>query len=76
MQVLIFGDRTNLRGYDKAGCNILQGRSLLQIFNPVLSVDNTLLCMFQRLCSYFQDAGVLIFGEMHSRGIAADSRFQ
>ena len=28
----------------------------------MLAVDNTLLCMFQRLCTYFQDTGVLIFG--------------
>ena len=28
----------------------------------VISVENTLLCMFQRLCTYFQDTGVLIFG--------------
>ena len=51
--MLIFG------GYDKVGCKILQGRSL---FNPVLSVDNTLLRTFQRFCSYFQDTGVLIWG--------------
>ena len=60
----VFGGRIYLRGgggggYDKAGCKILQGRSL---FNPVLSVHNTLLCIFQRLCTYFQDTGVLIFG--------------
>ena len=28
----------------------------------MLSEDNMLLCMFQRLRTYFQDAGVLIFG--------------
>ena len=59
MQVLIFGGRTYFRGYDKAGWKIQQGRSL---FNLVISVENTLLCMFQRLCTYFQDTGVLIFG--------------
>ena len=52
-EVLIFG------GYDKAEAKILQGRSL---FNPVLSTQKTLLCMFHRLCTYFQDTGVLIFG--------------
>ena len=59
--VLIFGGRTYFRGrgYDKAEWKILQGRRL---FNPVLSVDNTLLCMFPRLCTSFQDTGVLIFG--------------
>ena len=54
-----FRGRTYFRGYDKAEAKILQGRSL---FNPVLSAHNTLLCMFQRLCTYFQDTGVLIFG--------------
>ena len=53
VQVLTFG------GYDTAGWKIQQGRSL---FNLVISVENTLLCMFQRLCTYFQDTGVLIFG--------------
>ena len=53
MQVLIFG------GYDKAEAKIQQRRSL---FNLGLSVENTLLCMFQRLCTYFQATGVLIFG--------------
>ena len=38
---------------------ILQGRSL---FNPVLSAHKMLLCIFQRLCTHFQDTGVLIFG--------------
>ena len=28
----------------------------------MLSAHNTLLCMFQRLCTNFQDTGVLIFG--------------
>ena len=45
-------------GYDKAEWKILKVRTL---FNLVLSVDNTLLCMFQRLCT-FQHTGVLIFG--------------
>ena len=58
-QVLIFGAVLTFGGYDKAEWKILQGRSL---FNPVLSAHNTLLCMFQRLCTYFQDTGVLIFG--------------
>ena len=39
--------------------NKLQGRRL---FNRVLSIEKTLLCMFQRLFIYFQDTGVLIFG--------------
>ena len=34
----------------------------MSLFNPVLSVDNTLLCTFQRLCTSFQDTGVLIYG--------------
>ena len=61
MQVLIFGGRTFFRGrgYDKAEAKIQQRRSL---FNLGLSVENTLLCMFQRLCTYFQATGVLIFG--------------
>ena len=58
-QVLIFGAVLTFGGYDKAEAKILQGRSL---FNPVLSAHKTLLCMFQRLCTYFQDTGVLIFG--------------
>ena len=58
-QVLIFGAVLTFGGYDKAEAKILQGRSL---FNPVLSAHNTLLRMFQRLCTYFQDTGVLIFG--------------
>ena len=57
--VLVFGGRTSFRGFDKAEWKLLQGRSL---FNPVISVDNTLLCMFQRLCTSFQDTGVLLFG--------------
>ena len=65
VQVLIFGGRTYFRGYDKAGTKIQQGRSL---FNLGLSVENTLLCMFQRLCTYFQDTGVLIFGEVCTFG--------
>ena len=73
VQVLIFGGRTYFRGYDKAGWKILPGRSL---FNLVLSVENTLLCMFQRLCTYFQDKGYLYLGGMYFRGIAADSKFQ
>ena len=59
VQVLIFGAVLTFGGYDKAGWKIQQGRSL---FNLVLSVENMLLCMFQRLCTYFQDTGVLIFG--------------
>ena len=63
MQVLIFGGRTYFRGggggYDKAEWKILQGR---RPFNLVLSVENTLFCMFQRLFIYFQDTGVLIWG--------------
>ena len=58
-QVLIFGAVLTFGGYDKAGAKILQGRSL---FNPVLSAHNTLLRMFQRFGTYFQDTGVLIFG--------------
>ena len=58
-QVLIFGAVLTFGGYDKAEAKILQGRSL---FNPVLSAHKTLLYMFQRLCTYFQDTGVLIFG--------------
>ena len=58
-QVLIFGAVLIFGGYYKAEAKILQGRSL---FNPVLSAHKTQLCMFQRLCTYFQDTGVLIFG--------------
>ena len=58
-QALIFGAVLTFGGYDKAEAKILQGRSL---FNPVLSAHNTLLCRFQRLCTYFQDTGELIFG--------------
>ena len=63
VQVLVFGAVLTFRGgggYDKAEAKILQGRSL---FNLVLSVGNALLCMFQRLWTYFQDIGVIIFGE-------------
>ena len=55
------------------------GRSL---FNLLLSVKNTLLCMFQRLCTYFQDTTELILGGggggggMFFRGVAANSNFQ
>ena len=73
VQALIFGGRTYFWGYDKTEWKLLQGRSL---FNPVLSVDNTLLCMFQRLCTYFQDTGVLILGGMYFRGIAAYSKLR
>ena len=70
MQVLIFGGRTwavltsggggGGGGHDtRAEWKILQGRSLL---NQVLSVHNMLLCMFQWLCTYFQDTGVHTFG--------------
>ena len=58
-QVLIFGAVLIFGGYNKAEAKVLQGRSL---FNPVLSAHKTQLCMFQRLCTYFQDTGVLIFG--------------
>ena len=71
--MLIFGARG---GYDKAEANIQQGRSL---FNLGLSVENTLLCMFQRLCTYFQNTGVLTWGGgggLYFRSIAADSKFQ
>ena len=45
VQVYLFsGAILTFVGYDKAGAKILQGRSLS---NPVLSVDNALLCMFQ-----------------------------
>ena len=71
VQVLIFGAVFTFGGY-KAEAKILQGRSL---FNLVLSVDKALLCMVQRLWTYFQDTGVLIFGGMYFRGIAADSKF-
>ena len=57
--VLIFGAVLTFGGYDKTEAKIMHGRSL---FNLVLSVDNALLCMFQRLWTYFQDIGVLIFG--------------
>ena len=46
------------------------------LFNLVLSAENTLLCKFHRLYTYFQDTGVLILGGMYFRGIAADSKFQ
>ena len=59
VQVLIFGAVLTFRGYDKAEAENLLGRSL---FNLVLSVDKALLCMVQRLWTYFQDTGVLIFG--------------
>ena len=72
-QVLIFGAVLTFGGYDKAEAKILQGKSL---FNPVLSTHNTLLWMFQRLCTYFQDTGVLIFGGLYFRGIATNSKFQ
>ena len=75
-QVLISGAVLAFGGYDKAKWKILQGRSL---FNPVLSAHNTLLCMFQRLCTYFQDTGVLKIGGgggIYLRGITTDSKFQ
>ena len=73
VQVLIFGAVLTFGGYDKAEAKILQGRSLL---NLVLSVDNALLIIkFQRVWTYFQDIGVLIFGGYYFRGIAADSKF-
>ena len=59
VKVLIFGAVLTFGGYDKAEAKILQGRSL---FSLVLSVDKALLCMVQRLWTYFQDTGVLIFG--------------
>ena len=59
VDLLIFGAVLTFGGYDKAEAKILQERSL---FNPVLSAHNTLLRLFQRLCTYFQDTGVLIFG--------------
>ena len=58
-QVLIFGAVLTFGGYDKAEWKIQQGRSL---FNPVLTAHNTLLCMFQQLCTYFQDRGTYIQG--------------
>ena len=58
-QVLIFGAVLIFGGYDMAEAKILQGRNL---FNPVLSAHKTLLYMFQRLCTYFQDTGVIMFG--------------
>ena len=48
VHVLTFGAVLTFGGYDKAA-KILQGRSLL---NFVLSVDNALLCMFQRVWTY------------------------
>ena len=42
----------------------------------MLSVENMLFRMLQWLCTYFQGTGVLIFGGMYFRGIAADSKFQ
>ena len=71
--VLIFGAVLTFGGYDKTEWKILQGRSL---FNPVLSAHNTLLCMFQRLCTYYQDTGVLIFGGYVLSGHCTDSKFQ
>ena len=59
VQVLIFGAVLTFGGYDKAEAKILQGRSL---FNLVLSVDTALLCMFQRLWTYFKDRGTYIWG--------------
>ena len=70
VQVVIFGAVLTFGGYDKAEAKILQGRSLL---NLVLSVDNALLCMFQRVWTYFQDIGVLIFGG-RARKMRAHSR--
>ena len=67
-QVLIFGAVLTFGGYDKMEWKILQRRSL---FNPLLSAHNTLVCMFERLCTYFQDTGGIYF-----RGIATDSKFQ
>ena len=58
-QVLIFGAVLTFGGYDKAEWKILQGRSL---FNPMLSAHNTLLSMFQPLCTYFQETGYLYAG--------------
>ena len=55
-QVLIFGAVLTFGGYDKTEWKILQERSLFK-FSPVLSAHNTLLCMFQRLWTYFQDTG-------------------
>ena len=40
------------------------------------SAFQRLLCMFQRLRTYFQDTGVPIFGGMYFRGNAADSEIQ
>ena len=68
-----FRGRTYFWGYDKAEWKILQGRSL---FNLVLSAHNTLLRIFQRLCTYFQNTGELILGGMYFRGIATDSKYQ
>ena len=65
MQALIFGGCTYFRcfeRYDKAEWKILRGRSL---FNSVLSVDNTLLCLFQRLCTYFLDKGYTFIWGYH-----------
>ena len=59
VQVLIFGAVLTLGGYDKAEAKILQGRSL---FNLVLSADNALLCMFQRLWTYLEDRGTYMWG--------------
>ena len=57
VQVLIFGGCTYFPGCDKAGCKILQGRML---FSPVLSVDNTLLRMFQLILPGY--GGTYIWG--------------
>ena len=73
VQVLILGGHIFFRGCVKAGCKVLQGRRL---FNPVLYVDSTLLCRFQRLCSNTHDTGVLKFGGMYFQGIAANSKFK
>ena len=50
VQELVFGGRTYFRGYDKTEWKILKGMSL---FNPVISVDSTLLTT----CACFRDNG-------------------
>ena len=59
-QVLNFGGVLTFGGMIRRSEKILQ--VLRSLFNPVISAHNTLLYMFQRLCTYFQDRGVLIIG--------------
>ena len=60
VQIIIFGGRNTFGSMTRRREKFSKEGDL---FNPVLFVDNTLLCMFQRLCTYFQDTGVRIFEE-------------